>query len=1589
MIDFQPSNFPNDFTWPSVYESARLSENLDGGGITISWNSDDYKVLPVGASIIYNGTKYSLLDPYAPTQASPLHYRYEPTFQHPIARLSRVPFYIKSTDAEHNNVNLYTSYFTGYPRTIADKLASFFNEYGDVDDEFKGTFGAWTAEFEGSKSNVNTVITVNFDGCSIKAAAARIADAIGCNVFFDWPSHVIRFVVGSSLDGETYNCFRVLGGTTNMAKRTISGMLAPVTHRLTLPSEYADSMMVIKDANNQDPSIRLTTDIILDDIYPKMELEITNTLERQCYLTDDDGKKIVDHYEDASGNPVSPETENAQPVYKLYSKWYVQLSYTNGSPYVHNIANQIQDKPLSLLFQPDYTNTKNTCPLAGRQFELVYFPDTTQEWDDDDVLPKTNAFHVPAGWFRIIFAADGDTILPSTREEMLIPQKQITENGVTYRGNIVTLVNVGLEETYTTIAQNQLKTEGEKIVALYAQQKASYNKTVIGSIPTIGSAYNDNTLGNGIVTNINADLDTGVAEISVGSWTRKTLTAGIRDKIDAISVTNSSPTTVTGETGVSKNQFDALWKTTKKPSIDTEALDALGTDLEAIKAQNDAKFDVIFGYGIPTNSNEPAVTWIAEGSEEEHVQDIYYNTAREGAEQGGRAYRWNKVGTNSNGNVVKDSNNVPVEFDAATHAGFTYMWVQITDMDTNASLERIADVSSDSIITGGAEKTRVFLEWRNADEQYKKVIAEASKFSAINVVNGSGSSAKSMLDEFKESYWVLWNMLDGVSYGLPSLNYEPANIDGGVPSWFKNGNEVDLTHDTKLSDSNKSPVEYRTAWDDFYAQLAAITMAMTGENRTIVTSSTSFFVSANVPSLPYKVGDMWLRDMGYGDYELYICTTTPGKTASESDWEKIQSYGVSVTNLLADLAVKLMEYTKEWYTNDFTSFGVYIQSESSRPTASKYVWVKLSGTTASLEITGVAQTSITNSSEIIHLIAQINSITKKNPIVVYFETPSSATKYDLVVKYNTYHDNFTNRDLEGSLGVWVYDGQMWVKILDDTTGMIQNFGDAIVMAVTGSDEVNPNVNHAAGIATTKNFATIFAQAVDETEEGETTALAAISTIIARDPVTHEPTGKILLTAEQVQIDASDLDLRAEDITFSSGGTLLNLQENLVTLLIDNLGYQTTGATDTQALQQQLGMVIRKNGSGSGEFSFGTFVNGTFVAGINFITENNKTKLNLTADNAKIDADLVSVIASQVSVNASNIDFTSQTIDMSSATSINLNATTINLDAEKITWKGHDIIPSGSGSSYNPATASYFYVSNSGNVTMDSATIKGAITANTGYIGGTSGWVIESQRLYSGTIGTDASMHLATTNLTGTIAGQNLSTWRFTVGSKFGVTSDGKLYADGATITNINASGSITLPSDKGKFTYSEYGQFGLYMNSREPFTTSRTDYLKGSTDRGAILRIEQINQDSSFRGLFCDGEVEIIGITQLLRTPNADFTVDALIVEGIDNKRAIKTVGVVNSGRNVRHTVSVDTSTYSVTDYDDIIFLSSSSKQTVTFPSNPETGREIWIRNIQGTAEINFNGKNATGNSPGTISNTDKWHIYIYRGDVWFYGYTN
>lgn len=120
--------------------------------------------------------------------------------------------------------------------------------------------------------------------------------------------------------------------------------------------------------------------------------------------------------------------------------------------------------------------------------------------------------------------------------------------------------------------------------------------------------------------------------------------------------------------------------------------------------------------------------------------------------------------------------------------------------------------------------------------------------------------------------------------------------------------------------------------------------------------------------------------------------------------------------------------------------------------------------------------------------------------------------------------------------------------------------------------------------------------------------------------------------------------------------------------------------------------------------------------------------------------------------------------------------------------------SNSISGWTITSGANFGVTKTGAVYCSDLHATGEITATSGYIGSaTNGFTIDSSGFYSGTKTANTSGYISLSNSTfsRTINGTATNNLNFAIGSKFGVSSDGTLYANGLNITGINAD-NITL-----------------------------------------------------------------------------------------------------------------------------------------------------------------------------------------------------
>lgn len=237
----------------------------------------------------------------------------------------------------------------------------------------------------------------------------------------------------------------------------------------------------------------------------------------------------------------------------------------------------------------------------------------------------------------------------------------------------------------------------------------------------------------------------------------------------------------------SGNLLTGDFRTASGTSLE-EHIRQVEANVTEIGAQSDRRLDIWFGAGAPhpqsatdTETGAPASDWTTDEEKALHAGDLYYDTSREAASTGGRAWRYNAVTTDDE---------------------TSYYWAEVTDADTVAALEKAAalqgqvdNLASDGVISGGTEKSELLTRWTQAEADYNTEAERAADYEL--------TTEQTYLDLVSAR-----NVLAALLNGGETLT------DGSTPAWIEaDALDTDTTVDAEA---------YRTAWADFYTTLAAM-----------------------------------------------------------------------------------------------------------------------------------------------------------------------------------------------------------------------------------------------------------------------------------------------------------------------------------------------------------------------------------------------------------------------------------------------------------------------------------------------------------------------------------------------------------------------------------------------------------------------------------------------------------------------------------------------------------------------------------------------------------------------------------------------
>lgn len=586
-----------------ITNSAIREEELSKSDyISLSWNSAEKVVLPVGAYIVHTykidkvrevTRQFLLLESYEPTQSNEMAWKYTPEFHHPKMILSKIPFYIRTRNSQNEEIKQHEWSFVGTMNTIADKLKDFLNN-----EIAFGTAG-WDIVYDTTNANV---VNVSFDNNNFISALTAICNAIGdnCEWHIDYDNEIIYIGKTCIDDGDItlevgknvgipsvnnskesyYNSFAVFGGTRNITQVNNKGeniassdirlQLAPSIGTLDIDGEklpYTIDKFSTIDIRKDKKEPLFTKVLEFSQIYPSLNTYVYNVRGREKYVIDSETQKKI---------PLTYNSDGSVATYKTFTVWYMRLAYptteriegksivntTNDNGVVHywydfEVTDKllINGKNLSCSFEANFNKDALSTPLAGRGtngdyvgFELSYHKEASSSHASDDV--SGGNFSVLAGDYEIIYQEDNNLIIPTNESEMIIPRG---ESKPTYKCNITVLYNIAMAESiYTKDAQKRLFDEAIKEIQ---RLKSDLNNYSLKSYPQVFEkdnpclqigqkvTYND---GNGYllttrVLKLSTNIDYNFEQvITLGNEAVKGSTTQLKEKVDSIIASGSA-----------------------------------------------------------------------------------------------------------------------------------------------------------------------------------------------------------------------------------------------------------------------------------------------------------------------------------------------------------------------------------------------------------------------------------------------------------------------------------------------------------------------------------------------------------------------------------------------------------------------------------------------------------------------------------------------------------------------------------------------------------------------------------------------------------------------------------------------------------------------------------------------------------------------------------------------------------------------------------------------------------------------------------------------------------------------------------------
>lgn len=599
-----------------VAKDAKREEELSKSDyISLSFNAVEKIALPMGAYIEHTyyidktrsvTQKFMLLEPYTPTQADEMSWKYTLEFHHPKMQLGKIPFYIKTKNSQNEDINQTIWSFVGTPQDMMGKVCDFLNN------DIKFGKCGWKAILS---ETVKNSLSVSFSDNDVLSALSAISNAVGneCEWHIDYDDEIIYLgkvvfesaekfelsvgenvgvpSVTESSDGY-YNAFAVFGGTRNITQvndkneNVSSGdirlQLAKGNGLMVIdgsPVQFSVDEFSVMDLRADKTIPKFTKVLNFPDIYPSLDTYVYDVRGRKKYVLDPQTNKPIVLRTDEQGNVLE---------YKTFTVWFMRLAYCTKNKeadkqainstvkdgvtyywydFVITDDLKINGKNLSCSFEPNFEEGALSTPLAGRGtngdyvgFELTYHTKSRTSHESDDC--STGNFNIKQGDYEIIYQEDNNIIIPTNEEQRIIPKGKALP---TFECNKVVLYNIAMADVYKVSAQEKLLEAAKKDIILALSDTNNYTaksyphvfkrqkpRLQIGqSVLLLGKEQRLDTRVLKLSTNLDFDY---IQEITVGNKVIKGAVSQLKEDVQSI-ITNGGGS---GGSGYTVAQFESL-----------------------------------------------------------------------------------------------------------------------------------------------------------------------------------------------------------------------------------------------------------------------------------------------------------------------------------------------------------------------------------------------------------------------------------------------------------------------------------------------------------------------------------------------------------------------------------------------------------------------------------------------------------------------------------------------------------------------------------------------------------------------------------------------------------------------------------------------------------------------------------------------------------------------------------------------------------------------------------------------------------------------------------------------------------------------